>query len=551
MGKNRTNKKPTPIRTMSLRSDNARVDLDEELLLPPATTAARVLHSPVVPPAAPRLISGATVAPCSSGNRAGSMTFAVAARSPATVTTAANASSIRSQVFVPNLANYQPQAAADVNPPYEIVTNVELMRAIQRMNNTIGQSQTSIDRLVRTLETAFIPAAPAPAAAPAAVRNVPREAANPAPFINAPARVAPQPVVPVQQANIPVQQVNSNPAPAVPAQGRPGFNDPNLNRILLPDQQVRIQLKSSDIPIPKYSGSIDKKTPFEFLTELEKYRTIANYTPEQTLQHIVPLALIDSAYEWYLYEPQFQDWNDFCTRFRSEFQAIGYDDLIRRELEDRSQGPDETLSSFIRVIMGFYNRLGRPVPEAEILNRIMRQMHPTYRHLLQGRAINSIYELKLAAQNAQEILKSYATYKLPPTSGLLEPALGWKNTGQANTSVQFDPNYVGVDRQKIHYASVDPYAYYHSSPVKPTVKFASQQSSVNQTGVRARQNMANLPSSPLEPATRSRSNSTSSQGSQSGSCFKCGESGHFARDCKKPTPSSPGNSRGPSPAPKQ
>jgi len=53
-------------------------------------------------------------------------------------------------------------------------------------------------------------------------------------------------------------------------------------------------------------------------------------------------------------------------------------------------------------------------------------MHPEYRQALLGKRIATLAELKREAHSAQELIKSYRTYKPPNVFGTLEPSLAWK-----------------------------------------------------------------------------------------------------------------------------
>lgn len=167
-------------------------------------------------------------------------------------------------------------------------------------------------------------------------------------------------------------------------------------------------LKTTEVP--KYTGAADSKTPFDFILELEKYRDISRGSEIFILREILPIALVGTAYHWFRHEitmAPFVNWEDFKIRFRREFQALGYSEELNRELELRTQGPTEPLTLFIRVILDYYERLGRESSEGEKVARIMRQMHPEYLQVLQGKTINNIKELKEAAFQAQDIIKAY------------------------------------------------------------------------------------------------------------------------------------------------
>jgi len=55
----------------------------------------------------------------------------------------------------------------------------------------------------------------------------------------------------------------------------------------------------------------------------------------------------------------------------------------------------------------------------------MRNMHPEYQKALLGKRIASPAKLKHEAHEAQELIKSYRTYKLSNVFSTLESQLAW------------------------------------------------------------------------------------------------------------------------------
>jgi hypothetical protein len=104
-----------------------------------------------------------------------------------------------------------------------------------------------------------------------------------------------------------------------------------------PQQAPRQSLHHlKQVEVPKYSGAEEKKTPFDFIVELEKYKTISRSSDEFMLQEIIPASLEGKAFTWYRHEMTlgpFITWGDFKIRFRREFQALGYTEHLYRELD--------------------------------------------------------------------------------------------------------------------------------------------------------------------------------------------------------------------------
>ena len=322
--------------------------------------------------------------------------------------------------------------------------------------------------------------------------------------------------------------------------GNQHYANDTLNRIIIPEYNnlPKLHLKTSDVSIPHYSGSMEKKTPFEFLLELEKYMSISGYTVHQMLEYVIPIALTEEAYEWYRFEKPFTSWDQFASKFRNEFQAVGYYEALRRELEMRTQGPSEPLSTFIRIILNYYHRLGERVHEHDIVTRILRQMHPRFRSVLQSKVIRNLRELKEAAQEAQEVLKAYLTYQPPPTTSILEPSLAWKGS-IPNTSN--NPNAECI----AELASVDPYSYFHQNKSKHVSFNDNRPRSPNLPNMR-------FINTPIvgSPAQQQRPNSPNGRTSPFSGCYDCGSKDHIRRNCPRASAKPAENSRPPSPKPK-
>jgi hypothetical protein len=71
------------------------------------------------------------------------------------------------------------------------------------------------------------------------------------------------------------------------------------------------------------------------------------------LTSVISICLEGPAYVWFrseIKDSPFLDWNDFKTRVRREFQGWGYEIDLRRNLDSRTQSPDEPLTVFIQVV---------------------------------------------------------------------------------------------------------------------------------------------------------------------------------------------------------
>ena len=111
---------------------------------------------------------------------------------------------------------------------------------------------------------------------------------------------------------------------------------------------------------------------------------------------------------------------------------------MKRELEERNQGCFKSLTSFIRIISDFYDRLNSDASETEKIARIIKQMHPEYRAKItaQGKSYKSMHELIEDAYQAQASIKLDRSYREPKTYSNIEPTLAYKiphNNHEKNT----------------------------------------------------------------------------------------------------------------------
>jgi hypothetical protein len=122
---------------------------------------------------------------------------------------------------------------------------------------------------------------------------------------------------------------------------------------------------------------------------------------------------------------------------------------------------------FIRVVVDYYKRLGLTPTDAELVNRIKRQMHPEYVQALQGKVIVSLRDLMDAAFDAQDLIKSYRAYRPPPLVPGVEPSLQWRpldytNFHQPRNEVQTFTSLPDRANARLHPHAIDEYTYFHA-----------------------------------------------------------------------------------------
>ncbi|CAL8110847.1 unnamed protein product [Orchesella dallaii] len=294
----------------------------------------------------------------------------------------------------------------------------------------------------------------------------------------------------------------------------------------------RHHLKSFDIP--KYSGFGEKKTPYDFLAELERYMQISGINSEALLARVIPTALVDDAFFWYNMEMSwdpFEDWEQFKLRFRHQYQPVDYERQLKRELDDRYQGQDESLSFFLRIIAGYYYRLGIQ-NDSRIIEKVCEQMHPLYkRHIRDARLYQSLAHFKKAVEHADCCVQAEQKYKPPLPGNSIEPLLAYtpreapidlaSNTGQNKITESIKKPFEG----KKHVSFTQNYEKQTFAPNN------DDNDSVN----RSHNALNKTQTGNMNPVHIPRSRSPSPGRNFTG-CFNC-QGNHFARDCPNAKPS--------------
>ncbi|KAM7303610.1 hypothetical protein ISCGN_013558 [Ixodes scapularis] len=141
------------------------------------------------------------------------------------------------------------------------------------------------------------------------------------------------------------------------------------------------------LTVPVYMGYDDVKSVADFLGELQTYHLAFGASEAFIVDRIVPLALLP---------------------------APGYATQILRELEAKTQHPDESLVRCVRVMQELFKRADPKSPESDRVARVRRQCHPRYHVYLINRAFEMLEVPARGARLIEEALHTERNYVPPP-----------------------------------------------------------------------------------------------------------------------------------------
>lgn len=302
--------------------------------------------------------------------------------------------------------------------------------------------------------------------------------------------------------------------------------------------------RASQVDLPNYTGHADPKTPREFVQDLEHFALSQGIDKATVLARVVPVALRGDALRWWGFCGGFADWEAFGKGLQREFGAVNYPHLLQQELDARTQGPNEPLSSYVQAIAGYYDLIGGVVSEAEKVRRACDQMHPEFARLVRGKTFETLRSLAEAGPELQAQIARERSYRLPPpASWSVEPSLACRGLERRDVEGTFGVSAAAMpgNAAVMGMAGLDPFWYgrrpswmsaVEATVIAPprSVQYQPPQPPMDQTlenhehqmskeGVcwicRDMKKLQDLP----RPSVRI--------------CYACGEGGHVKRYCPK------------------
>lgn len=301
------------------------------------------------------------------------------------------------------------------------------------------------------------------------------------------------------------------------------------NTAQAPVQNVRPRVK---VDVPTYTGYHDCKSANEYLDRLLHYQQATGLSDAELLERVVPVSLTEQAARWFrLTGHRARTVEEFRESFRGEFLPANYEWRLRRELELRTQHPDESLLEYVRAMDELYRLANPHATNAEKVERVTRQAHPTFAAHFRGCRFADLEELATEAKRIQGDILAARSYRPPPPAAQsIEPRCAWNGgavTSEAfrgNASASYADEHVSRGWELSNRA-LDPYAYAlrtaHAAPARDIPR--------QEHVVDARPNERRNP----ERGPPDRGELRANRRGVRGPCYRCGAPGHIARECDR------------------
>lgn len=158
---------------------------------------------------------------------------------------------------------------------------------------------------------------------------------------------------------------------------------------------------SSDTPAKE-----NEKPAYEFLEAIEMCRVAEGLQPDELLKRINYL-LRGSAYEWFTGTRHLiYTWDQFLYEFRQKFISPFHDDEVLEQVQNRKQGEEESVSTFISHMTSKFRTMHDPPTEQRQCRIIFTNLRKNLAIYHADIVFQSIRELEKKMRNRELMMKS-------------------------------------------------------------------------------------------------------------------------------------------------
>ncbi|XP_028179289.1 uncharacterized protein LOC114366570 [Ostrinia furnacalis] len=113
----------------------------------------------------------------------------------------------------------------------------------------------------------------------------------------------------------------------------------------------------------------------DFIVRIEELCLSRNISREKLFNSAVEL-FTDEALYWYRgTRDQLNSWEYLKASLLEEYLPYDYDHRLLQEIRSRTQGPDESISSYLSIMQNYFSKLRKPLDEEEKLSLIKLSTH--------------------------------------------------------------------------------------------------------------------------------------------------------------------------------
>lgn len=183
---------------------------------------------------------------------------------------------------------------------------------------------------------------------------------------------------------------------------------------------------ASDISKYKYDG---KSCVRSFIARIEEFRVAKDISEDKMLRLALEIFTGDALHWYRSVRDTIQSWTSLLALLRDDFDIANYDYRMKSEIRERSQGPSESITVYLGIMHGMFDRLNNKMSEEEKLEILFHNIRPCYSNFLATSPnITSIEHLRNLCKNYEKFKARSENFKEPPslTSNTLAPEYAYQ-----------------------------------------------------------------------------------------------------------------------------
>ena len=158
-----------------------------------------------------------------------------------------------------------------------------------------------------------------------------------------------------------------------------------------------------------------KMDPEGFLANLTRCKETYELNFDEIIKAL-PSVLDDDAWQCFRREYQFwKSYEDLVEAFRLQYSFEDVQERLRKELEGRTQGPSESISTYLCKVRDLIDQLKPPLSLHEQLDRVYQKLHPSYRMRFDRKDFETFPELQKLGKKEELRRAQDRAYKPPPS----------------------------------------------------------------------------------------------------------------------------------------
>lgn len=167
---------------------------------------------------------------------------------------------------------------------------------------------------------------------------------------------------------------------------------------------------------PKYDG---KSCVRSFIQKIEEFRISKKLDKNDMLDFAYDI-FTEDALHWFRHVKQgVSTWDQLLEQLKMAFDINDYDYRLLSEIRQRTQGGTESITIYISIMSGLFNRLSTKLSDQEKFDIISHNVKPIYTEVLAISNVQTLEQLESVCRNYENYKARAATYQ-EPTKGQLQ-----------------------------------------------------------------------------------------------------------------------------------